>query len=352
MDPKFMAKPPPPSAVDIERMPERGSHHRRSHSDTSFRFAGNFDDLLLFDPSDLDISNLPSPLPLPTPATASGGGSGGVPMAIDSDESSGQSGMGRVGGGAPMGHLRSLSVDSDFFDGLGFGGVAGEEKSGGKISGGGGGERIVGHHRHSNSMDGSSTTSFEAESSMMDGVKKAMAPDKLAELALIDPKRAKRILANRQSAARSKERKIRYTSELEKKVQTLQTEATNLSAQLTMLQRDTTDLTAENKELKLRLEAMEQEAQLREDLNSALKEELQRLREQSTRLGAMSGGNHNFGGMFSQLASQLAMQQLNNHPPTTQQPQVGMPPPRPSDQPFLGQHGQRRPNFMDFNQKK
>ncbi|KAL1319515.1 hypothetical protein HN51_071782 [Arachis hypogaea] len=344
MDPKFMGKPPPATTVEIERMPERGSHHRRSHSDTSFRFAGNFDDLLLFDPSDLDISNLPSPLPLPTPATASGG----IPMAIDSDESSGQSGMGRAGGGAPIGHLRSLSVDSDFFDGFGFGG-SGEEKSGGK-SGGGGGERRVGHHRHSNSMDGSSTTSFEAESSMMDGVKKAMAPDKLAELALIDPKRAKRILANRQSAARSKERKIRYTSELEKKVQTLQTEATNLSAQLTMLQRDTTDLTAENKELKLRLEAMEQEAQLREDLNSALKEELQRLREQSNRLGAMSGGNHNFGGMFSQLASQLAMQQLSNHPPPQQQ-QVGVPP-HPSDQPFQGQHGQRRPSFMDFNQKK
>ena len=45
-----------------------------------------------------------------------------------------------------------------------------------------------------------------------------------------------RILANRQSAARSKERKIRYTSELERKVQTLQTEATMLSAQVTMLQ--------------------------------------------------------------------------------------------------------------------
>lgn len=45
-----------------------------------------------------------------------------------------------------------------------------------------------------------------------------------------------RILANRQSAARSKERKIRYTSELERKVQTLQTEATTLSAQVTMLQ--------------------------------------------------------------------------------------------------------------------
>lgn len=177
---------------------------------------------------------------------------------------------------------------------------------------------------------------------MMDGVKKAMAPEKLAELALIDPKRAKRILANRQSAARSKERKIRYTSELERKVQTLQTEATNLSAQLTMLQRDTTDLTAENKELKLRLEALEQEAQLREDLNEALKEELQRLRAQSSRLGAIAG-NPSFGGLFNQLASQLAMQQLTNSAPqqSQHQPQVGMPPP-PS--------GQNHPNFMDFNQ--
>lgn len=47
---------------------------------------------------------------------------------------------------------------------------------------------------------------------------------------------ASRILANRQSAARSKERKMRYIVELEHKVQTLQTEATTLSAQVTKLQ--------------------------------------------------------------------------------------------------------------------
>jgi len=45
-----------------------------------------------------------------------------------------------------------------------------------------------------------------------------------------------RILANRQSAARSNERKMQYISELEHKVQALQTEATTLSAQLTLLQ--------------------------------------------------------------------------------------------------------------------
>lgn len=72
-------------------------------------------------------------------------------------------------------------MDADFFDGLGLDGpppaaVAAE-----------GGSRP--RHRHSNSMDGySSATSSEVDSS----VKKAMAADRLAELALIDPKRAKR----------------------------------------------------------------------------------------------------------------------------------------------------------------
>ncbi|XP_030929267.1 bZIP transcription factor 18 [Quercus lobata] len=128
-------------------------------------------------------------------------------------------------------------------------------------------------HRHSNSVDGGALN-------LMDSIeaKKAMAPDKLAELWTVDPKRAKRILANRQSAARSKERKARYILELERKVQTLQTEATTLSAQLTLFQRDTTGLSTENTELKLRLQAMEQQAQLRDALNEALKKEVERLK--------------------------------------------------------------------------
>ncbi|XP_044512468.1 bZIP transcription factor 18 [Mangifera indica] len=130
-------------------------------------------------------------------------------------------------------------------------------------------------HRYSNSVDGSTSSS-----SIMESIeaKKAMDPDKLAELWTVDPKRAKRILANRQSAARSKERKARYITELERKVQTLQTEATTLSAQLTLFQRDTTDLSTENTELKLRLQAMEQQAQLRDALNEALKKEVERLK--------------------------------------------------------------------------
>lgn len=57
---------------------------------------------------------------------------------------------------------------------------------------------------------------------------------------------------------------MRYISELERKVQTLQTEATTLSAQLTLLQRDSAGLGNQNHELKLRLQAMEQQAQLRD----------------------------------------------------------------------------------------
>ncbi|KAL8144568.1 hypothetical protein AgCh_002955 [Apium graveolens] len=126
-------------------------------------------------------------------------------------------------------------------------------------------------HRYSNSVDSTTNTALLFNSANITPppaesieAKKAMAPDKLAELWNLDPKRAKRILANRQSAARSKERKARYISELERKAQTLQTEATTLSAQLTLFQRDTTGLTTENTELKLRLQAMEQQAQLRD----------------------------------------------------------------------------------------
>ncbi|CAL9146283.1 unnamed protein product [Musa hybrid cultivar] len=115
-------------------------------------------------------------------------------------------------------------------------------------------------------------------------MKKIMENEKLVEMAMTDPKRVKRILANRHSAARSKERKMRYIAELEHKVQTLQTETTNLSTQLTFLQRDSAGLTNQNHELRFRLQAMEQQAQLRDALNEALTAEVQRLKLAATGL--------------------------------------------------------------------
>ncbi|XP_034900856.1 probable transcription factor PosF21 [Populus alba] len=174
-------------------------------------------------------------------------------------------------------------------------------------------ERPRVRHQHSQSMDGSTTIKPEMlmsgseEASPADS-KKAVSAAKLAELALIDPKRAKRIWANRQSAARSKERKMRYIAELERKVQTLQTEATSLSAQLTLLQRDTNGLTAENSELKLRLQTMEQQVHLQDALNDALKEEIQHLK-------VLTGQTPN-GGPMMNYASFGGGQQL--YPPNNQ----------------------------------
>ncbi|KAK9672221.1 hypothetical protein RND81_12G085400 [Saponaria officinalis] len=165
-------------------------------------------------------------------------------------------------------------------------------------------------HQHSQSMDGS--TMIEAEmfggggggggggGEEVSGVeaKKAMSAAKLAELALIDPKRAKRIWANRQSAARSKERKMRYIAELERKVHAYQTEATSLSAQLTLLQRDTNGLTAENSELKIRLQTMEQQVHLQDTLNDALKEEIQHLKMLTGQAMSNGGPMMNFPASF------------------------------------------------------
>ncbi|BBN03913.1 transcription factor VIP1 [Marchantia polymorpha subsp. ruderalis] len=216
----------------------------------------------------------------------------------------------------PTHHSRSLSVDgvlSGFNSGRGSMGL-----SGGSAGFPSDGRRS--RHQHSSSMDGSTSFKHDLLAAELDGAdaKKVMNSAKLADIALIDPKRAKRILANRQSAARSKERKMRYISELERKVQTLQTEATTLSAQLTMLQRDTTGLTTENSELKLRLQAMEQQAQLRDALNEALRDEVQRLKVATGQMNGLTGHVYGLGQgpltaqQLQQLQQQSSQQQAHN----------------------------------------
>ncbi|KAK8948992.1 putative transcription factor PosF21 [Platanthera zijinensis] len=259
----------------------RRTGHRRAHSESFVRLP---DDFLFDSDPDFNISDIE------LPSLSDDNVSAAAP-AIPHDFGGGSDLMsGRHAGGGE--HGRSLSVDAGFFEGLGF--------QAGGFSGGAMPEKRA-QHRHSSSMDGT-TSPFEADSpGLSDYAKKAMSADKLAELALLDPKRAKRILANRQSAARSKERKIHYTSELERKVQTLQTESTTLSAQLTLLQRDTTGLTTANRELKLRLQAMEQQAHLRDALNEALREEVQRLKIATTQIPNANESAFNRG--FEQSAS-------------------------------------------------
>ncbi|KAK4790289.1 hypothetical protein SAY86_017593 [Trapa natans] len=220
----------------------RGLHHRRAHSEVNFRI-----------PEDLDLG----PDPFHNGPSGSfedlGGGSEDDLLSTYMDIEK---------FGCKLEHGPAPPFLDSMPDNAGGSPVAvAQDKSAARAS----------RHRYSNSVDGSFILdSIEA--------KKAMAPDKLAELWTVDPKRAKRILANRQSASRSKERKARYMSELERKVHTLQTEATTLSAQLTLFQRDTTGLTAENTELKLQLHAMEQQAKLHDALTEALNKEVERLK--------------------------------------------------------------------------
>ncbi|KAF8402490.1 hypothetical protein HHK36_010575 [Tetracentron sinense] len=238
----------------------RGSHHRRAHSEVNFRFPDDLD--LVSDPFDASTASFEEI------------GSEDDPFCtyMDIEKLGSRIDDCNTGG--------NRTGDCGIDDGGGVnGGNCVDQNGGGLRVESGDGEKITRpRHRHSNSVDGSSIMRGESLFEETIEAKKAMAPDKLAELWALDPKRAKRILANRQSAARSKERKARYISELERKVQTLQTEATTLSAQLTLFQRDTTGLTTENTELKLRLQAMEQQAQLCDALNEALRQEVERLK--------------------------------------------------------------------------
>lgn len=79
----------------------------------------------------------------------------------------------------------------------------------------------------------------------------------VGELAHIDPKRAKRILANRQSAARSKERKLLYITELEGKVIKLKGELNSLRREYKKLHSETDRMSTENQTLEQELASLE-----------------------------------------------------------------------------------------------
>ncbi|CAM0952429.1 unnamed protein product [Alopecurus aequalis] len=275
LPPRRSATPPP--EYDISRMPDfptRNPGHRRAHSE------------ILSLPDDLDLS-------------APGGGDG--PSLSDENDD----------------ELFSMFLDVDKLNSSC--GPSSEAESSSAAAAGGMDHGMRPKHQHSQSMDES--MSIKAEELVgapgMEGMstveaKKAVSAAKLAELALVDPKRAKRIWANRQSAARSKERKMRYIGELERKVQTLQTEATTLSAQLALLQRDTSGLTSENSELKLRLQTMEQQVHLQDALNDTLKTEVQRLKVATGQMANGGGMMMNYG-IMSQTAHQFGSNQQMFH---------------------------------------
>ncbi|OMO74855.1 hypothetical protein CCACVL1_16426 [Corchorus capsularis] len=96
---------------------------------------------------------------------------------------------------------------------------------------------------------------------------------------IVDPKRVKRILANRQSAQRSRVRKLQYISELERSVTTLQTEVSALSPRVAFLDHQRLILNVDNSALKQRIAALAQDKIFKDAHQEALKKEIERLRQ-------------------------------------------------------------------------
>ncbi|XP_019159426.1 PREDICTED: basic leucine zipper 61-like [Ipomoea nil] len=96
---------------------------------------------------------------------------------------------------------------------------------------------------------------------------------------IVDPKRIKRILANRQSAQRSRVRKLQYISELERSVTTLQAEVSVLSPRVAFLDHQRLVLNVDNSVLKQRIAALAQDKVFKDAHQDALKREIERLRQ-------------------------------------------------------------------------
>lgn len=112
--------------------------------------------------------------------------------------------------------------------------------------------------------------------------------------------RQKRILANRQSAARSKERKLAYISELEAQVSSLTVQLTTASLQLRSLQQDTTSLGECNATLAQQALVLREHMAQRDAETASLAAELRRaqgiLAAHNLQDGAPSSGGGNVSG--------------------------------------------------------
>ncbi|TVU08885.1 hypothetical protein EJB05_42311, partial [Eragrostis curvula] len=177
-------------------------------------------------------------------------------------------------------HCRSLSVDSFMMNNLNFGAMGQESPrllppSPGEGTSGGLSRTGSGPSSGPSALFATDLSNGEFNEAER---KKIMGNDRLAEMALTDPKRVKRILANRVSAAKSKERKVKYMGELERRARVLQIETSTLAAKVAKEQRESDALKTQNNEMMIRLQALEQQTRLKDALNEAMLAEVQRLK--------------------------------------------------------------------------
>ncbi|XP_002454954.1 basic leucine zipper 2 [Sorghum bicolor] len=141
-----------------------------------------------------------------------------------------------------------------------------------------------------NSINDEKTDRGEAEEAQSKCHGDATADAAPASAAPVDPKRVKRILANRQSAQRSRVRKLQYISELERSVTSLQTEVSALSPRVAFLDHQRSLLTLGNSHLKQRIAALAQDKIFKDAHQEALRKEIERLRQIYQQQSLKSGG--------------------------------------------------------------
>ncbi|KAI3736039.1 hypothetical protein L6452_15571 [Arctium lappa] len=132
---------------------------------------------------------------------------------------------------------------------------------------------------------------------------------------IFDPKRIKRILANRQSAQRSRVRKLQYISELERSVNSLQAEVSVLSPRVAYLDHQRLVLNVDNSVLKQRIAALSQDKLFKDAHQEALKGEIERLKhmyyqQKKMENGAAITGHNDHSPISSDHHSNLPQEQL------------------------------------------
>ncbi|KAL9299397.1 putative transcription factor bZIP family [Arabidopsis thaliana] len=158
-------------------------------------------------------------------------------------------------------HYRSVSLDSCLHD------LPNLPPSPGNIS-------------SSSSVDGDENASgleFDTSDYTDDELNKIAKSTKLQKIAS-DPKKVRRILKNRESAACSRQRKLQYMIDLEHRINVLENENAAIFEKIKLLENNKTMMMNEKKEITIRIESLEQQAQLRDVLTEQLHAEIERLK--------------------------------------------------------------------------
>ncbi|KAJ4976411.1 hypothetical protein NE237_001517 [Protea cynaroides] len=95
----------------------------------------------------------------------------------------------------------------------------------------------------------------------------------------IDPQKLKRILSNRRSAKKCRDRKLEYTKTLEAKMNALQADVSLMNSQISYLKSTRLQLITENSIMKQRIATFISEKQFRDDQTTMLIEERDRLQD-------------------------------------------------------------------------